>query len=129
MKTALITTTIHEPVGLELIRELGPGIRFFIAGDDKTLHAKVQDLSDRVGNSEYLHPLSQHELRSSEFIGWNSIQRRNAALWKAVAWGADIIYTWDTDNIPIAQNHLTKLYSILLGQFHGGSVSGIGGWF
>ena len=36
MKIALCTTTIHVPHALKLMREIGPDVRFFVAGDKKT---------------------------------------------------------------------------------------------
>ena len=38
MKIALCTTTIHIPHALKLMREIGPDVRFFVAGDEKTPH-------------------------------------------------------------------------------------------
>lgn len=112
VKTALITTTINVPRVLALYRKLGPDVRFFVAGDEKTPHQDVGDFLETLGRKgdvqddpceQYYHPEDQRGLnyKCSELIGWNCVERRNIALLEAVKWDADVIVTIDDDNIPI----------------------------
>lgn len=144
MKTALITTTINVPTVLELYRQHGPDVRFFIAGDLKTPQAAADWCHDIPGTT-YLSPEMQKsfDYKCSELIGWNSIQRRNIALLEAVKWGADIIVSTDDDNIPLNANYFKDFNAALNpnrfsgygagfdGQFRtaGIKVSGLNGWF
>lgn len=98
---ALVTTTIHVPSLLRGVRDIGSDVEMFVAGDMKTPAADVEELCRDIG-AYYLSPEEQWEAwpELSEIIGWNSIQRRNFAILAAVNSGADIIYTWDDDNMP-----------------------------
>src|SRR5882724_6601092 len=99
MKTALITTTINVPTVLELYRQHGPDVAFFVAIDRKTPPEALQFFNGLPD----CHVVSEGipAWKCSELIGWNSIQRRNIALLEAVKWGANIIVSVDDDNIPI----------------------------
>jgi hypothetical protein len=140
MKTALITTTINVPTVLELYRQHGPDVAFFVAGDVKTPDYDRHKWPPLDG---YLSPERQKSLgyKCSELIGWNSIQRRNIALLEAVKWGADIIVSIDDDNIPLPAVPNTDYRSYFNqfrdalgtnyheGRFNGIKVTGLDGWF
>ena len=114
MKIALATTTIHVPHALKLLRKCSDDVYFFIAGDEKTpVHAAR--FAAGLGNG-YFSPFEQGAWKCSEAIGWNTIARRNIAFLEALKWGADVIYSWDDDNLPIFSNHFDilpagKIYS------------------
>lgn len=140
MKTALITTTINVPTVLELYRQHGPDVSFFVTGDKKTPQA-AYDFCDAIPNCVAGRPTSQIGWKCSELIGWNSIQRRNIALLEAVKWGADIIVSIDDDNIPLSavpnvdyRSYFNQFRAALGSNYHDGrfngiKVSGLNGWF
>lgn len=141
MKTALITTTINVPTVLELYRQHGPDVMFFVAGDRKTPDEEVVKLLERLGPHAYYGIDSQHMLgyKCSRLIGENCIQRRNIALLEAVKWGADIIVSIDDDNIPMGDSissYFSKFYAAFgdmfgrtIGTKSGFKVSSSTGWF
>ena len=109
MKTALVTTTINVPRVLELYRKLGPDVRFFVAGDKKT-PGKAYEFASALGKCHCILPdaYAPEHWKCKELIGWNCIQRRNIALLEAVAWGAEVIYTIDDDNIADGRSILRQ---------------------
>lgn len=127
MKVALITTTINVPQHLRLLRRYGEDVRFFIAGDLKSPHSGITNLLS--GSFYYLLPDEQKEWKCSEIIGWNCIQRRNIALLEALRWDADIIVSWDDDNIPLDRNYFTAFEEILSEPFDGLQASSETGWW
>ncbi len=143
MKTALITTTINVPTVLELYRQHGPDVAFFVAGDLKTPHAEVIDCLKGLGvPAFYLHPEYQDGWLCSDLINWNCVQRRNIALLEACKWGADIIVSVDDDNIPLDRwtestpSYFYRFQALLRRDslapsrvFNGVKVSSPTGWF
>ena len=139
MKTTLITTTIYNPVVLELYRRVAPKVNIIIAGDKKTPHAEVIELCEALGNAVYLSPADQLDLgyESLAITPWNCIMRRNIALLEAIRGGADVVVTIDDDNLPVNpicyfpwfEQLLTTPYSGLMAD---GSISfadGLQRWF
>lgn len=100
-KVALCTTTINIPYVLDLYRNVGPDVRFFIALDNKTPSDAYLDLPD------FFATRGEH-WKCSELIGWNSIQRRNIAFLEALKWGADVIVSVDDDNIPTTWDYFQQ---------------------
>lgn len=102
MKTVLVTTTIHVPEVLRKYRELGPDVRFVVAGDRKSPHQEILDLLNQLGGYVYLTPEEQEDRYPalSETIGWNSIQRRNIAILEAAKLEPDVVVSIDDDNWP-----------------------------
>ncbi len=159
MNTALITTTINVPTVLELYRQHGPDVAFFVAGDVKTPHADVEALGKqlntgarwyqhekmpidsfskfRIDTFHYYDVERQKSLgyKCSELIGWSNIQRRNIALLEAIKWGAEIIVSIDDDNIVMGDGGIGGPYfwwfARLLGSFpfNGIKVSSPTGWW
>jgi hypothetical protein len=126
MKIALATTTIHIPHALKLMREIGPDVRFFVALDEKSPIEAV-DLCNSIGGAVHLHHGSQ-PWKCSEAIGWQTLARRNIAFLEALKWGADVIYSWDNDNIPIDGAHFYWM-SRFRHPVNGIRVTGTDGWF
>lgn len=96
---AIISTTIHEnPKAYERWAESGRGV-LVVAGDRKTppdVGAYVAGLGGM-----YLAPEAQdQQFAWSDALGWNCIQRRNAALMWALREGFDYVLTVDDDNYP-----------------------------
>jgi hypothetical protein len=109
MKLALCTTTIHVPHALKLMRKCGPDVQFFVAADEKTPTEAI-DFCTYMGESvrTSLSGKKKHRpegFKCSEALGWNTLARRNIAFLEALAWGADVIYSWDNDNIPTSPYH------------------------
>lgn len=102
MRFALVTTTINVPTVLRRYRELGPGVRFVIAGDKRSPHNEIERLARELGGCDYLTPTDQAigYPRLSQNIGWNNIQRRNFAILRAAELRPDVIVTIDDDNLP-----------------------------
>jgi hypothetical protein len=101
MKTALITTTINVPTVLELYRKLDPGVKFYVAADEKTPLEAYQFCAD-IPDCEIYSPDRQKELgyECSELLGWNTDSRRNIALLEALKGGAELILSCDDDMVP-----------------------------
>ena len=121
MKIALITTTINVPKVLALYREIGPDVEFFVAGDRKSPHEAIRAFLKGVPNAHYFSDIDQESmcLASSEIIGWNTIMRRNFALFVAIKSRADIIVTIDDDNIPVSRNYFDEFRQIFSRPFCG----------
>jgi hypothetical protein len=138
MKIALATTTIHVPHALKLMRKCDPNVRFFVAMDEKTPFQAIAswDGTDSrdprrdtpMSNTEWLAPVHQKKWKCSEAIGWNTLARRNIAFLEALKWGADVIYSWDNDNIPVDLDHFTQL-EVLGGMLYDGVKVGNYHWF
>ena len=131
MKVALITTTIYVPRVLELYRDIGKDVWFFVAGDRKTPHNETRIFVEKLGNAIYYSDEDQEKLgyKSSEIIGWNKIMRRNISLLEAIKEGADIIISIDDDNIPLDKNYFKDFISIFSSPYTGLKVSSDTGWF
>jgi hypothetical protein len=125
MKIALCTTTIHVPHALKLLRKCSDSVRFFVACDQKT--PDIMEFG--AAECSILSTFNQGKWKCSEAIGWNTIARRNIAFLEALKWGADLIYSWDDDNIPVSTDHFGKLEDIFVESFNGLIVSGDDDWF
>ena len=104
MKTAIVTTTVTAPQSIWLLAKSSPQATLFVAADRKTPKA-CADLCGEYGNVKFIPVEEQAKWKCSEPIGWNCIQRRNIALLEAVKWGADLIVSWDDDNLPLVRNY------------------------
>jgi hypothetical protein len=67
--------------------------------------------------------------KCSEAIGWHTLSRRNIAFLEALKQGAEIIYSFDTDNIPMSLTHFDSIEKILTERFDGILASSKTGWF
>jgi hypothetical protein len=114
VKIALVTTTIHTPKVLELLTRLNPDVRVFVAGDEKTPQ-EAADFCHDLNGVTYLSPEYQRSLnyRCSDLIGFSCIQRRNIATLEALRYGADVIVSWDTDNIPMDEDYFCNFDEVL----------------
>ena len=129
MKIALCTTTIHVPHALKLMREIGPDVRFFVAGDQQDAQGSLRGVLSLGENTTVCLPESGHKWKCSEAIGWNTLARRNIAFLEALKWGADFIYSWDNDNIPINDGAHFYWMSRFRFPFNGIKITGTDGWF
>ncbi len=129
MKVALVTTTIHVPRILELMRKHGKGVRFFIAGDAPTPHAEVMEVISETDC--YLKPIDQQQWKCSTPIDWHTTSRRNIALLEALKWGAEILIYWDDDNLAIDWRYFATFERVLdpRTDFDGLQVSSQNGWY
>ena len=123
MKIALCTTTIHVPHALKLMRKCSNNVRFFVATDEKTPTLELGKLE--VSNSLCMRG---EYWKCSEAIGWNTLARRNIAFLEALKWGADVIYSWDNDNIPVNRTHFDHVEFRFEGLFSGIQVTGADIW-
>jgi hypothetical protein len=132
MKIALVTTTVNVPRVINLYRAQSPsdngrGVRFFVAGDRKTVSRAEQFCAD-VDDCCYLSPQAQAKWKSSEFIGWDNDSRRNFAILAALEWGADILITIDDDMIP-TPTFFDDFAGLFVGNWSGLSLGVDGLWF
>ncbi len=118
MKIALATTTIHVPHALKLLRKCAANVDFFVACDKKT-PKEAYDFILSMNNTSVCMPESGHKWKCSEMIGWNTIARRNIAFLEALKSGADIIVSWDDDNIPIDTNYFGDFIEPFVLPFNG----------
>lgn len=102
MRIGLCTTTVHVPHALKLLRKCSADVRFFVAIDDKT---PLEIFDFRVENINLVDTGNLRTWKCSDAIGRNTIARRNIAFLEAIAWGADVIYSWDDDNAPTNPHH------------------------
>jgi hypothetical protein len=132
MKIALCTTTIHIPHALKLMRKCSDTVRFFVAADENTpdeAEVFICELPNSQFNLEGGGEDDSYEKqwKCSEAIGWNTLARRNIAFLEALAWNADVIYSWDDDNLVIDVDHFDLLRAALRYEFDGIKVDGA--WF
>jgi hypothetical protein len=127
MKIALCTTTIHVPHALQLMRKCSADVRFFVAFDEKSVEIPVEMDTELPDYCLWMPPVSQKKWKCSEAIGWNTLARRNIAFLEALKWGADVIYSWDNDNLPLDQHHFWHLTHHW--KCDGLKVTGEKGWF
>ena len=123
MKIALCTTTINVPKVLSLYRALGPDVMFFIVGDRKTPDEKVVDFLLDIPNHVYYGADLLNDYKCAKFIGHNSIQRRNLGYLEALKWGADVIVSWDDDNLPFNDRYFDDILEKFIWSWAGGPRS------
>lgn len=128
MKIALATTTIHVPHALRLLRKCSPDVRFFVAIDEKTPEDAANFCTYDVGNTEVVYFDAVTRWKCADAIGFNTIARRNLAFLESFKWGADVIYSWDDDNISVDLNHFAHLH-VMQRPFNGIKVHGYENWF
>lgn len=129
MKIALATTTIHVPHALKLLRKCSSDVMFFIAGDRKSPDHEIVDMLADVPNHVYFGADWRNEWKCSKLIGFNTLARRNIAFLEALKWGADVIVSWDDDNIPVATDYFNRFAWALGHPFHGIRLLGLYNWF
>lgn len=115
---ALITTTINVPnLLLEYARDAknhGRAIKMVVSGDRKT-PPEAAELCARVTREtgiecEYMAVAAQEALmraypRLNGHLPWNCVQRRNVAILRAAAQGADVVVTIDDDNFVACEDY------------------------
>jgi hypothetical protein len=129
VKIALATTTIHIPHALKLMRKCSADVRFFVAIDEKTPEDAGNFCAYDVDNTQVVYLDAEQRWKCGKAIGRNTLAKRNLAFLEALAWGADIIYSWDTDNIPVSPNHFDLIEKVLSTRFDGLLGSSKTGWF
>lgn len=117
MKIALCTTTIHIPHALKLMRRMHGGARFFVAVDEKTPTEARDFVSDIDGAQHYFH--GDGGWKCSRPIGFNTLARRNIAFLEALKWGADVVISWDNDNIPLNMSWFNDFETSMRWPFNG----------
>lgn len=128
MKIALCTTTIHVPHALKLMRKCSEDVKFFVALDHNSDFNGISEHMPNDSNFCWLTPDYQKKYKCSEALGWRTLARRNTAFLEALAWGADVIYSHDDDNLPIDNHHFVPARNIAT-PFNGIKVSNRDHWF
>ena len=109
MKIALATTTIHVPHALKLMRKCSEDVKFFVALDKNSDFNGIALHMENDWDSSWLTPDFQGTWKCSGLLGWNTLARRNIAFLEALKWGADVIYSWDDDNLPLDLQHFRHI--------------------
>jgi len=128
MKTALITTTINVPRVLSLYRAHDPDVMFFVAGDLKT-PPEAKEFCEQLGNCVYISPEAHKQWKHVEHIGFNSDSLRNCALLAAMRWGADLIFSTDSDMIPSEERFWYDVRHPIYTAFNGLQLGAKDYWF
>jgi len=125
LKIALCTTTIHIPHALKLLRKCSENVKFFIALDQKSPFKELAGFMAGDPMSCWLTPgWQEQKWKCSEAIGWNTLARRNIAFLEALKWGADVIYSWDNDNLPVDTAHFWHFENSNFELFNGIKITG-----
>jgi len=95
-KVAIISTSINARP--KAYHEWAAGGHLIVAGDMNT-PLELKDFVRKLDGT-YMDPHEQDRWAFSEVIGWRCIQRRNAALMRAVYDGYDYVLSVDDDNFP-----------------------------
>ena len=116
--TALITTTINVPhLLMDYARDAishGHCIKIVVTGDKKTpvqaADCCVQVSKETGIECEYMDVAAQNRFMRAypaldAHLPWNCVQRRDVAILKAVADGAEVVVTIDDDNFLAAPNY------------------------
>jgi hypothetical protein len=122
MKVGLCTTTVHVPHALKLMRKCSADVKFFVATDENTPPEVDEFLSKLDGTYDFA--AGTQEWECSEEIGWSTLARRNIAFLEALKWGADVIYSWDNDNLPTGTGHFHWMTLPFRQPFNGIKVKG-----
>lgn len=137
MRIHLITTTINVPEVLGNYARAAVAadvhLKIYVAGDYKSPHGEIRRVLRNehcsMAETRYIHPDDQRQWKSSDAIGWNSIQRRNIALLEALTDDEmpDYVTTIDDDNWP-ADNYFREVKRMFSGD-HCMTVSSPSGWY
>lgn len=128
MKIALCTTTIHVPHALKLMRKCSSDVKFFVAIDEKTPEEASNFCTYDIYDAQVVYLDSEWQWKCGEVIGRNTLAKRNLAFLEALNWGADVIYSWDNDNLAVSLDHFDRIEIALGGTFDGIKV-GAHPWF
>jgi hypothetical protein len=134
MKIALCTTTIHVPHALKLMRKCSADVRFFVAIDEQTPEEAANFCTYDIDNTQVVFMDAAQRWKCASAIGTRTLARRNLAFLEALKWGADVIYSWDNDNVPVGLDHFEHIdhtFDTYGGNrhFNGIKVTGDKGWF
>jgi hypothetical protein len=129
MKSALCTTTIHVPHALKLLRKCSADVRFFVAIDRKTPEEAANFCTYDVSNTQVVYFDARDRWKCADVIGFDTIARRNLAFLEALKWGADVIVSWDDDNLPTSPDYFNRFAWAIQHPFYGIKVTGTDGWF
>jgi hypothetical protein len=102
-------------------------VRFFVAGDKKTPKAALDFVVNIDNAQHYYH--GGGNWKCSEAIGFDTLARRNIAFLEALKWGADVIYSWDDDNLPVNRTHFDHIEFRFDSLFSGLKIAGDDNWF
>jgi hypothetical protein len=123
---AIVSTSVnHSPEAYEQWAKQG---HLIVAGDHNS-PPELQEYVKHVGG-EYLTPEMQETWLFSSVLGWNCIQRRNAAVMTAYARGFRYVATVDDDNLPINVDWVAQHVAHLEGHVPADTlrISGNIGW-
>jgi hypothetical protein len=132
MKIAIVTTTIHTPHTMRLLSKLSDDVRFFVALDENTPEEAVNFCQYDVPNTQVIFLQDQEKWACSKLIPMRCVERRNLAILEAVAWGADVLVSWDNDNVPIDAAYFSAFEMLFDPEWPAGhtlKASSPTGWF
>jgi hypothetical protein len=111
VKIFSVTTTVHVPFALLAYQRALPAAwgEFLVVGDIR----EPEDLAPFCKNAgvRFLSAAEQEVLgyRCSPLINFNCIQRRNIGFLEALKSGAEIIHSWDDDNLVLDDRYFNDI--------------------
>ena len=126
-EVALVVTTVKVPEALEWYREIGPGVRFYVVGDDGAPDRDIVRFCDSI-DAHYYSAAAQRQLgyTCSDLLRWRDPARRSIGCLEAARDGAQVIIMADDDNLPLDAGYFTDHLTALTVP-HSGLVMG-GTW-
>ena len=127
-ETALVVTTVKVPVALEYYRAFGPGVPFYVVGDEGAPDAEIAAFCNRI-DAIYLPAAEQRKLgyACSDLLRWRDPARRSVGCLEAVRDGAKVIVVADDDNLPADRRYFAH-HEMGLGPFTGLTLESCSGW-
>jgi hypothetical protein len=98
-----------------------------MAIDEQTPEEAANFCTYDVTNTQVVFMDAVQRWKCAAAIGMRTLARRNLAFLEALKWGADVIYSWDNDNLPTSPYHFVPFDGPWL--FDGIKVTGDKGWF
>lgn len=124
-----MVTTVKVPRALEWYREIGPGVPFYVIGDEQADDAEIGAFCAGIG-AVYYSATAQRQLgyACSDLLRWRDPARRSIGCLEAARDGADVIIMADDDNLPLDAGYFTSHTQALARPFSGLTMAGDRGW-
>lgn len=124
-KTALVVTTIKVPEALEYYRAIGPGIPFYVIGDEQAPDREIGAFCERI-SARYYSADDQRKLgyACSDLLRWRDPARRSIGVLEAARDGAQVIIMADDDNLPLDEMYFADHQAALAAPFAGLAMQG-----
>ena len=128
-ETALVVTTIKVPVALEYDRAIGPGVPFYVVGDEQAPDREIAAFCDRI-DATYLSAAEQRKAgyACSDLLRWRDPARRSVGCLEAVRGVAKTVVVADDDNLPLDASYFRDHECGVTAPFTGLTLESDRGW-